>query len=67
MTGLKYENHGTKVLKILIPYILHLDQIKEDKILDRHNNVIPNEETNIFSTLITSDVVQKSEHKLVSD
>ena len=34
MTGLKYENHGTKVLKILIPYILHLDQIKEDKILN---------------------------------
>ena len=35
MTGLKYENHGSKVLELLIPYLLKLDQQSDRHILDK--------------------------------
>ena len=35
MTGLKYENHGVKVLDILIPYIIKLNSESSDKILNQ--------------------------------
>ena len=34
MTGLKYEDHGEKVLNKLIPYLLKLDLGSEYKILN---------------------------------
>ena len=34
MTGLKYEDHGEKVLDRLLPYILRLDSESDDKILN---------------------------------
>ena len=39
MTGLKYENHGEKVLDLLLPYILKLDSESENKILNNTDNV----------------------------
>ncbi len=34
MTGLKYENHGEKVLNKLLPYLLKLDSESENKIMN---------------------------------
>jgi len=35
MTGLKYEDHGSKVLDLIIPYLLRVDQRNETKVLDK--------------------------------
>ena len=35
MTGLKYEDHGNKVLDIIIPELVRLDQTHEDKVLNK--------------------------------
>ena len=42
-------------------------QIKEVKILDKRNNEVITEERIIFSTLIKNEIVQKSQHKLISN
>ena len=34
MTGLKYEDHGEKVLSKLLPYLIKLDKESENKILN---------------------------------
>lgn len=51
MTGLKYENHGEKVLDRLLPYIIKLDSESENKILN--NDVIEYKPFNI--AMINSD------------
>jgi len=42
-------------------------QIKEVRILDKRNDEIITEERIIFSTLIKKEIVQKSQHKLISN
>ena len=52
MTGLKYENHGEKVLDTLLPYILRLDSESPDKVFDQSLTI----EYNPFNiALINSD------------
>ena len=75
MANLQFQTDSTIEPEKLMSYITNFEsyqkffpnQIKEVKILDRQNNEITTEETIIFSTLIKSDFVQKSHHKLVSD
>ena len=75
MTNLQFQTDSPIEPEKLMSYITNFEsyqkffpnQIKEVKILDRQNNEITTEETIIFSTLIKSDFIQKSHHKLVSD
>tara|TARA_B100002049_G_scaffold117971_1_gene87167 strand:- start:173 stop:613 length:441 start_codon:yes stop_codon:yes gene_type:complete len=75
MANLQFQTNSPIEPEKLMSYITDFEnyqkffpnQIKEVKILDRQNNEITTEETIIFSTLIKSDFVQKSHHKLMSD
>ena len=75
MTNLQFSINSTIEPKKLMSFITDFEyyqkffpnQIKEVKILERQNNEIITEETIIFSTLIKSQFVQKSRHKIISD
>ena len=75
MTNLQFQTNSPIEPEKLMSYITDFEnyqkffphQIKSVKILDRQNNETITEETIIFSTLIKSEFVQKSHHKLISD
>ena len=75
MANLQFQTNSSIESEKLMSYITDFEnyqkffphQIKSVKILDRQNNETITEETIIFSTLIKSEFVQKSHHKLISD
>ena len=60
-----------KMMKFITDFEYYVNyfpsQIKEVKILDKRNDEIITEERIIFSTLIKKEIVQRSQHKLISN
>ena len=75
MSNLQFEINSPIEPEKLMSYLTDFEsfqqffpaQIKSIEILEQQNNETITEETIIFSTLIKSEFVQKSHHKLISD